>query len=281
MDGDRLEVTEEILDRVVYGMENQKVELFLDPADGQLKEEGPERRTLIPMPEWTPSDGFRLMDSFVATLPDTPFRRSLLDILHSGQGVFRRFKDELRQRPGTEGIWRRFKQREMRKTALTWLSRWSEALALEELGEEPESFDDLSLSDFSFRRGGTEDLDFAGNCLAEAGRETEGFLPLPKQLDPQGLWIAEAPGPLPVGCGCLSFPGDGRDFFSLDLLYVQPDFRGLGIGRQLTETVLDSLDAEPDGIRLITGDAGSSTRLWLESMGFVSCAILWARSGRN
>ncbi len=36
MNDGRLEVTEEILERVVYGMENQKDLLFLDPSDGVL-----------------------------------------------------------------------------------------------------------------------------------------------------------------------------------------------------------------------------------------------------
>lgn len=286
MSNGKLEVTEEILDRVVYGMENQKDQLFLDPEDGQLKEKSGDRRAMIPMPEWGSTEGFRLMDSFVATLPDIAFRRNLSDILHSGSGVFRRFKDALKERSGTEGLWRRHKQKEMRKAALSWLSRWSDALELEHLGPEPEEWDELSLSEFSFREAGEDDVAFLEASGHAASMELHsgnpgGFglsLPDPDAALPEGVggWIAEAPGDVPVGC-ILMLPSEKSESGSiLCYIYVVPEFRGLGIGRKLTESSLDGM--APGGpVRFLTGPVGAASQKWMESLGFTQAAVLWQR----
>lgn len=273
MSGRKLEVTEEILDLVVYGMENQKQELYLDPENGRLTPQTGDRKPLIPMPEWSPADGFRLMDGFVSTLPDAPFRRRLSDILHSGTGVFRRFKDALKDRPGTEGIWFRYKQREMRKVAFSWLSRWSDALELESLGPEPEEWEDLPLSEFSFRELDDRDAGFLDSSMKGLKDELdqEVFL-LGVPPSPHTGWIAEAPGGLPVGVACLT-EGEGRT--RLGPVYVLPDFRGMGIGRTLTGMALDTASGP---VTMAAGRIGEATGRWLESLGFEPVLTFWRKS---
>ncbi len=113
-----LKITEEILNRVIYGMENQKVRLCLDPSDGQLKEKSQDNSDLISLPNWGPRDGYALMEAFTATLPPSALRGELEEVLSSGSGVFRRFKSVLKTYPAEERLWFRFKQREMRQTAV-------------------------------------------------------------------------------------------------------------------------------------------------------------------
>ncbi len=279
----RLEVTEDILDRVVYGMENQRKELFLDPSDGQLREKSPERRVLIPMPEWTPADGFRLMDSFTATISDSAFRESLQSILQSGNGVFRRFKDTLKGRPGTEGLWHRYKQREMRKAALSWLSRWSDALELESLETEPEEdLDDLSLSEFSFRKATEQDIQYLKSSVRAAQKECqpEASLTYNQAAQIPDAWIVEAPGDTAVGCIISRADTDRDNSLILETVYVEPGFRGLGIGRKLTELMLENI-ASGQGIRMQSGPVGDSTQIWLKSLGFAPVSIIWQRASRR
>ena len=88
MGAPRLQVTDEILDRVVFGMENQRERLALDPLDGMLKGEEGGGAYLVPLPPWGPSEGYRLMDRFVGTLPNTVFAGRLRDILKGSSAYF-------------------------------------------------------------------------------------------------------------------------------------------------------------------------------------------------
>ena len=288
MEIERLEVTEEILDRVVYGMENQKDRLYLDPSDGLLKEKTVLDTAFIPLPHWGSSEGYRLMDRFISNLPATAFRDRLSDILHSGEGVFRRFKVSVKERPEMEDLWRRFKYREMRKTALVWLSRWSEALALEALGPEPEEWDDLALTEFSFRRAERGEMEIlAGWCIAA---DEEAFVGLPSDartaLNIGGIrdagplagdfFVAEAPGGDLVGCSYVEMPQTPSGESRIRTVYVLPEFRGLGIGRHLTELAMDeSAGNGVNSLGLMTGAPGASMKSWLEAVGFVPVAIWW------
>ena len=272
----KLDVTEDMLERVVFGMENQKDRLMLDPEDGQLRPEKENDGSFIPLPSWGPTDGYRLMNGFASSLPDMIFRKRLLDILHSGTGVFRNFKDALKGRPELEGLWRRYKKREMRRTALSWLSRWSEALALEALGPEPEDWEQLSSAEFVIREIRKEEwpqiLDW--NKLTEAENHSE-LTP----GEPGEVLVAEGPSGEIVGYsrmildlepGCL----EGR----LDQVYVLPELRGLGIGRMLTEASLKQ--AEEKGADALTVKTGVSSRImekYLENFGFTPVTILWRK----
>ncbi|RKX94671.1 MAG: hypothetical protein DRZ90_11535 [Spirochaetes bacterium] len=272
----KLNVTEEMLERVVFGMENQKDCLMLDPENGQLRPEKENDGSFIPLPAWGPTDGYRLMDGFASSLPDIIFRKRLLDILHSGTGVFRNFKDALKGRPELEGLWRRYKKKEMRRTALSWLSRWSEALALEALGPEPEDWEQLSPAEFVIRKIRKDEwpqiLDW--NKIAEVENSSD--------LTPGEsgeVLVAEGPSGEIVGysrmildseSGCL----EGR----LDQVFVLPELRGLGIGRMLTEASLKQ--AEEKGAAALTVKTGVSSRImekYLENSGFTPVTTLWRK----
>jgi GNAT superfamily N-acetyltransferase len=292
MNDGRLEVTEEILERVVYGMENQKDLLFLDPSDGVLHPVADDNGTFIPLPPWGPTEGYRLMDGFTGTLPDTMFRERLLAILHSGTGVFRHFKDALKERSELEGLWRRYKRREMRKTALSWLNRWSVALALEALGPEPEDWDDLPLEDFSIRAAADSDMGLVRNwdhiAESEAFPElTAGERNAVKSRDRGGLEIesadvivAESASGEPVGFSWAIVQGETNHLEGrLMQVFVVPEFRGLGIGRRLATCSLEM--AEKMGavtLNVKSGASGKRLEPFLEQSGFSPVITWWRKS---
>ena len=290
MEEKRLMVTEGMLERVVYGMENQRESLALDPLSGELRHE--KDGDLIPLPPWGPTDGYRLMDQFVLTLPPSPFRHRLEDILHSGTGVFRRFKNALVERPEIEKLWRRFKFREMRKSALSWFARWSEALVLESLGPEPEEWDELPLADFSLQPlvGGDLPLlqEWRGEALRAQGvgcQEMDeqileinesGDLFLPSsQGRCLGLKAENASGEA-VGCALLVMDGAPSYGACFDMVYVLPEFRGLGLGKLLATSLLDQVQEQ--GVRSLrcwTGGEGRHFESWLEAHGFQIRSVQW------
>jgi len=235
VDSSPLVINEEILERMVYGMENQKTRLYMDPANGNLRPESENDGTFIPMPSWGPTDGYRLMNGFTATLPDTTLRENLVEILQSGSGVFRHFKDALKERPEIEKLWRQYKKREMRKAALSWLSRWNEAIDLETLAPEPEELDDLVLADFAFFDAQPPDI--AVLLRQEPGMVdfSRSVLSYPDDSRTDGSLITAAENPTGdlVGYSCVHFHTGFTSGSCRLHAYVIPEFRGLGIGRKL------------------------------------------------
>jgi len=280
----KLDVTEEMLERVVFGMENQKDRLMLDPADGLLRSENENNGSFIPLPDWGPTDGYRLMDGFAGSLPDTIFRKRLLDILHSGSGVFRRFKDALKERPELEGLWRRYKKREMRRTALSWLSRWSEALDLEALGPEPEDWEQLSSAEFVIRKAREDELPrlLSWNQSAEL-ENNPGFTLFEcssARLEEGELSVAEGPSGEIVGFSWLALQTDsGRIEGQLIQIYVLPELRGLGIGRMLVDASLkQAVGKGALSLSVRTGVSGQLLENYFENAGFTPVMTLWRKS---
>ena len=258
MGAPRLRLTDEILERVIFGMENQRERLSLDPSDGMLKGEHDGGADMVPLPPWRPADGYRLMDRFVGTLPNAVFAHRLRDILNGSSGVFRRFKDALAERPEIQSLWRRFKMREMRRSALSWLSRWADALDLANLGPEPEDWEDLPISEFSVRPARVE--------TGVAASKNAGA----------SVLVAETPAGEVAGFSriVLTEGMAGR----LEQVYVLPEFRGLGVGGLLAEHGFNyARDMGAERLTITIGSSGSMLEGWLEREGFTIVAREWVK----
>lgn len=159
----KIQLTRELIDQIIFGMENQGEDFFLDLSKGLVldtsrMEEGKEDYQ-IPLPSWKPSDGFLVMDQFVSSLNNPIYKEDFKRILHSGRGVFRKFKDMIKEQPGMERHWYRFKQREMQTIILKWLETYEDYLDLCHLGQEPEWLEELILTDFSLSEDEEEKLE--------------------------------------------------------------------------------------------------------------------------
>ncbi|RLW70344.1 MAG: hypothetical protein B6D68_00935 [spirochete symbiont of Stewartia floridana] len=271
----RLEVTEEILDRVIFGMENQIEILYLDPCDGILKPKGDDEMHHIPLPPWGSTEGYRLMDRFSASMSGLTAARQIQDILASGSRVFRRFKSFLAERPELEKLWRRFKHREMRKIAISWLNRWSDALALESLGDEPEDWDDIVPSDFSVRPARPADMPDVER-LFSLSMDRESCMEF--KMPSEELLVAETPAGELAGFAWIHLESsDNRG--ELLQLHVLPDYRGLGVGRLLADlSCAEMLSRGAKRLSVSVPRTGQVLNSWLERNGFRHEVVIWGKS---
>ncbi len=156
-------LSDEFLFQVIFCMEDQANEYCVDLKDGVVTEVQfvADRRQIEPqrfldLPPWFPSDGFRTMEKFVSTLRNPIYRERLRQVLQSGKGVFRQFKDVLHEQPTLERLWFYYKDREIRRRIFHWYERHDEAFRLARLGEEvpDDGPSDLVREDFTI----TEDI---------------------------------------------------------------------------------------------------------------------------
>jgi GNAT superfamily N-acetyltransferase len=298
-----LNLTPELIDQIIFGMENQKERFFLDLDMGELVEfEAAERQSLIAdqqtryirLPEWNSSKGFQLMEKFIMSLHNPVAREMLRDSLTSGKGVFRNFKNVLKESPEIERLWYHFKEHEMKSYVVDWYTSMKEARELEnvQLNEEDET-DALVLSDFVIDVPAA----FSEKSFITLDREAfnEIYTRYPDELidylyensrnhltlDLNDLLCAETPsqelaGFLWVVEEQLDQPDSPASPFSETLLvsriiqiYVQREYRGLGLAKALLEQYLE--DGYKRGIDWIFIEmAGNALRLGekLSSIGF-------------
>jgi ribosomal protein S18 acetylase RimI-like enzyme len=154
------EFTPEVVDQVIYAMENQEKFFCLDFETGVViaSDEVPEPRRdddrWYELPLWRSNEGFQLMERFVANLRNPIVSDELRGALAAGKGVFRQFKNTLKNRPEIEKLWHRFKEREMRKVVYDWFNQILEVRGLTRLDlPTDEPIDELILSDFALREG--------------------------------------------------------------------------------------------------------------------------------
>jgi ribosomal protein S18 acetylase RimI-like enzyme len=178
----QFELTEALIDNILFSMEDQKGKFFLDTREGVIAgDEGvpkDDSGRFIGLPEWDSSEGFRLMERFAVGFKNTVIRKKLTAALDRGKGVFRAFKDTLTAHPEAEQLWFAFKEREMRRTVMNWYNALREEWGLERIGGEPEETGDLVLEDFRFREAAAADREAVEKlhrqCLKDFGRTLGG-----------------------------------------------------------------------------------------------------------
>ena len=270
------DLTEEIVNQIIFSMENQNRAFLIRlrdglviPAERRGEESGalPGDRYESP-PLWKSSDGYQMMERFVVTIRNPLVREQLKEILSSGRGVFRQFKDTLQEWPEIQRRWFTFKRSEMRSRIIVWYNALRDReglprIPVEEAGEETE---ELVQTDFSLRRlqeipaetlrrvdrtafyeaYGEEDPDIV-ECLFRRRSAT-----LPPFNAPESVVYA-ASGMEEQLAGLLWAVGDelssGRLIERIEQIYVIEEFRGLGIAESLVNYYLT--DAEYRGVEAV------------------------------
>jgi hypothetical protein len=279
-------MTPEIMDQIIFGMENQEKTFILDTdTDHVVPAEETEKESFryIPIPEWKSSDGFQLMEMFVASMRNPIIRERFREALSSGRGVFRSFKNILKERPEIERLWFSFKEKEMKKRVREWYNQLAEVWGLEKLGPEPEDTEELVMSDFSYSYGDGDvaeqvrkyDEDAFSDMFPEADAEELRLLykhhrqgRVPRSGDT--FYLVKTPVEDLAGI-LWATEGDGNS--QIHIIYIFMEFRGLG----LFKTLLDRYcgDAYDRGFRTISLTLyGGSLPLWknLELKGFSEVA---------
>jgi len=280
----KFELTEALLDDILFAMEDQEGESMLDTVEGVVtggidnfgfldvnKDDGEGGRRYIGLPEWDSASGFRLMERFAAGFRNPLIREELSSALGRGRGVFRAFKNVLGRYPEAEKLWFSFKEKELRREIIRWYNGLREEWGIEKIGMEPEDTEDLVLEDFSFRPFKDEDILPAEALHRDCLEELEKNLAETGAGYSADIIISETKtfrnNSIPhFGMTAESLSGEFAGYISalekdsvlcVQSLEVKAEFRGLGVGEALLDKFLDSLD--PGKIDKILIDLPSMT----------------------
>jgi GNAT superfamily N-acetyltransferase len=274
----QFELTEALIDNILFAMEDQNGIFYLDSREGTVIPEAGEEfdgdwnaedGRLVSLPGWDSSEGFRLMERFAAGFKNAVIRDKLTAALDRGRGVFRAFKDVLAGYPEAEQLWFAFKEREMRQVILDWYNGLREEWGLERMGNEPEETGDLVLEDFRFRDAAPKDREKAEALHRECVKELEEALRqnVPEEAarsfagERAGGWVFPGDRAIVAETGSGEFAaylaaGIRGDAVRVAALEVRPEYRGLGIGEALLARLPAGL---PDRV-----SSGGVTRIILD-----------------
>ncbi len=258
----QFELTDALTDDIISAMENQDVEYVVDAQEHQLvvsDSDGntPDEGRFYSLPEWGPSDGFGLREEFVNNLHAPLAREELQSAMHSGRGVFKNFRNALKNYPEIDKRWHIYKHRFMSARINDWYNSLREIWGLEKLDQLPESDDTLVHDDFSFKEYDSAADKQTVLLNITAGSCEDDTLPPEVNRAFYGLWRTQfensnAGNQTGYICSSLSdeFAGcitvsplvqSQETIVMITSLFVPEQFRGLGIGTELIEMCISSL----------------------------------------
>ena len=256
-------MTSELINEIVFSMEDQNEFYLLDSSVPVLlkKEEVPDfdsdRYYILPV--WDSISGFKLMEQFVTVLKNTLVADKLRSTLLAGKGVFRNFKNVLKDYPEVEKQWFSFKEQKMKQVILSWYNELRDFWGLEQMGIEPEENSELVLDDFVFRSLRDSDINTLHSSVESAygdintgyDRESGAVLSLlwEKQREFEDdkksiILVCESVSEDFAGFAAASYFDDGTDLQHAVLMtsfLILPQFRGLGLGKELLKRILQEL----------------------------------------
>ena len=295
-----LPLTSALLDQILFAMEDQESFSVLNLATRQVESCYDENScgdgTILPLPTWSSTDGFRMMRDFSESLRNPAVQAELRVVLDSGQGVFRRFKQILKPRDLLYRQWLRFKRKFMEEKVHQWMEQWP-GVVFEDpsdpaFGAETEG---ILAADFTFREGlpseATRLEDWDAEACHEAARGVFGdsvgveyaeyFRRGRRYAAGDRFWAAENPQSEWAGVIWARrwvHPGDLLDVYEVLLWFVDPEYRGLGLGSALLETVRSALGPKPTLMLVVPlGDRRLDGPL--VRTGFVAAGRLWFAQG--
>ncbi|GHU71104.1 hypothetical protein FACS189450_06600 [Spirochaetia bacterium] len=263
----QFELTEALINDILFAMEDQEGEFLVDTQagivvnenDDNFEEEAEEDQPMdryIGLPEWESADGFRLMERFAAGLRNPLVRTELSAALNQGKGVFRAFKDILGRYPEAEKLWFAQKEQEMKRQIIRWYNSLREEWGLARIGGEPEDTADLVLEDFRFREPKVDDTAAAEElhrfCIGEYQKYAAENNIAGIGLEEDSPAAESGAGPA-VGLVAETGGGEFAGYISavrkgsalhINALEVRTEYRGLGIGEALLSRFLEKATEE-------------------------------------
>lgn len=254
-------LTQLLVDNIQTALENQEKSFIVDAENCGIIEKDDsvtvDDEKFYNLPEWTSADGFKLREDFVNNLYSPLAREELQGILHSGRGVFKRFRNVLKKYPEVEKKWHVFKNRTMNKYINDWYNSLREIWGLEKLDYIPESDEMLIHDDFSFSEYNSDNqeeifLNISAALKTEYGEISEEIIAAFSEMWKSSFLSFDSSSQIGYLCRSLSddFAGcitaapvseNNKKVMILTSLFVSNGFRGLGIGTELLSMCLAEL----------------------------------------
>lgn len=254
-------LTQILVDSIQTALENQEKSFIVDAENCGIIERDDsvtvDDEKFYNLPEWTSADGFKLREDFVNNLYSPLAREELQEILHSGRGVFKSFRNVLKKYPEVEKKWHVFKNRTMNKYINDWYNSLREIWGLEKLDYIPESDEMLIHDDFSFSEYNSDNqeeifLNISAALKTEYGEISEEIIAAFSEMWKSSFLSFDSSAQIGYICRSLSddFAGcitaapvseNNKKVMVLTSLFVSNSFRGLGIGTELLSMCLAEL----------------------------------------
>ena len=280
-------LTGSLSEKIVRAMENQEEKFLLCAENLTLvsaKTANVDDENYYSLPEWNSSSGFELREDFVASLQNPMAHDKLQAVLHSGRGVFRNFKDELKKNPVIERQWHIFKNKKMLEEVGDWYNGLREIWGLEKLDLAPEDNEYILLDDFTFIPYTKSDSQIICG-IADTADDFEDNLPSQVKDAVHELWrrnflFGDSLSQTGFICNTLSNEFAGcitaapvskrtEKIMILTSFFVPEKFRGLGIGTELLNKCLSDLKTlKKEGILLLNTIIPDSMESLLLNSGF-------------
>ena len=254
-------LTESLSDEIQSALENQEQQFLVDAKQNKLVEKTDgltgDDDFFYDLPEWDSAAGFKLREDFVSKLNSPLAHEALQEVLHSGRGVFKNFRNVIKDYPEVEKKWHIYKNNRMMCYINDWYNNLREVWGLEKLDYVPEADDSLIHDDFSFTAYNQNDSKELILYMNAAFRERNENLSPELSQALYNSWLeqfelAQSKGQL--GFICRSFSNDFAGCITvsqllqkqekvmvLTSLFVPEAFRGLGIGTELINMCLSEL----------------------------------------
>lgn len=255
------ELSDSLSRDIIHALENQEQTFLVDaeknelvPVTDGLKSDDERYYSL---PEWTSEEGFNLRKNFADQLNSPVVKEQLSEVLHSGRGVFRNFRNVLREYPEVDKLWHKFKNQEMLDFVGQWYNVLREVWGLEKLDILTESDEDLVHDDFTFQEysSQTDKEDIIRNTFAILNGSDEC---LPPEIGSalNSIWKNQfdADAVSMSGFVCRSVTEDfagcilvkpvssvQENVILLTNFFVSERYRGLGIGAELLSMLVTDL----------------------------------------
>ncbi len=261
----QFDLTDDIIDDLIFAMEDQQDNEFLfDTVEkgvinsSDISKDNCNLDRFCEIPHWDSRDGFRVMEQFVATLRLPVERETLKAVLLAGKGVFRNFKNSLKDYPEAEQRWYVFKEKVLRNAVIQWYNDLCDKWGLEKIEGEPEETENLIFDDFLFRQY-NDSLDFdvvlESENIAINSIETSfngGFGLVVKDLFLQQTNMLDKKDILTYICTNISgeftgqislytFNNSTYNAAIVTMFFILPNSRGLGVGKELLLFALKEL----------------------------------------
>ncbi len=105
----------------------------------------------LALPPWGSIEGFKIREQFIKDMKNPVYKKHLDHVFHTGRGVFRKFKEVLKENPIIERQWLDYKSKYMKAVVINWYKECEGYINLVNLEEEIEELpNDLLVSDFLF-----------------------------------------------------------------------------------------------------------------------------------